>query len=344
MAALARPLEHWYADPLSCLQACLATVLLHSGLDPLHVLGLRWEFFCQPARVRREEFYFPCRHEGDLARSIAPFSPVSSWWWSPDDPADPLAALADPLACDQPVIAAVDNFYLPFRPAYRDVHAAHLVVVWGVDADRGEVSVLDSTPPAFSGAIPAADFVRAWGSVNPADVQDVFFSSSEIGNRCLTVAVIEEVAPLDRAGLAAALRANVADLRADRADDPDQGTLAGLAGARRYLADLADRGRAGDAEALADAYPFGWAMQAQAYLHSELLRRLGVNWRLPALREAASAVAAVAHAWTGVRMTAAHGRIDPAAASSLGRHCDRLLRTYEHATWTLDEAAGTVIG
>lgn len=342
-AALRRPLTHWYADPISCLQACMATVLLHAGIDPLCTLGLRWEFFCQPGRVSREEFYFPCRHESDVAKSIAPFSPVSSRWWCPPDPCDPLAALADHLSDDQPVIVAVDNYYLPFRPAYRDVHAAHLVVVSGVDAEAGKVSVLDSTPPAFDGAIAAADFLRAWGSANPADLQDAFFSSSEIRNRCLTVSVLGEVTPLDRPTVAAALRANVADLRADHADDPDQGTWAGLSGARRYLADLADCGRAGDIEALADAYPLGWAMQAQAYLHSELLRQLGVSWRLPALREAARAVSGVAHAWTGVRMTAAHGRSDRSVVGALGRHCDRLRHSYERAVGILDEVAGTVV-
>ncbi len=342
-AALRRPLARWYADPVSCLQACLATVLLHAGADPLRTLGLRWEFFCQPGRVRREEFYFPCRYEGDLAKSIAPFSAVSSRWWCPPDPSDPLAALVGPLTDDLPVIAAVDNYYLPFRPAYHDVHAAHLIVISGIDTERGEVSVLDSTPPTFCGAIPAADFLRAWGSANPADVQDAFFSSSEIRNRCLTVSVTGEVAPLDRGGLAAAVRANLADLRADSADNPDHGTWAGLPGARRYLADLADSGQAGDIEVLADAYAFGWAMQAQAYLHSELLRELGVNWRLPALREAARAVAEVAHAWTGVRMTAAHGRSDRPVAGTLGRHCDRLLHSYERAAGVLDEVAEMVM-
>ena len=51
-------------------------------------------------------------------------------------------------------IAAVDNFHLPFRPAFHDVHAAHLLVVYRItDTD---VYVSDAQPPAFQGPIPIA--------------------------------------------------------------------------------------------------------------------------------------------------------------------------------------------
>ncbi|HET9894909.1 MAG TPA: BtrH N-terminal domain-containing protein [Streptosporangiaceae bacterium] len=336
------PPRHWYSDPLSCLQACLGTALLHSGAEPLHALGLRWEFFCQPGRIRREEFYYPCRSDGDVAASIAPFYPVSSRWWTPGAGADPLSELRVVLRGRQPVIAAVDNFYLPFRPAYSDVHAAHLVTVWGVDDERGEVHVLDSTPPAYSGPVASADFLRAWASANPADRQDAFFSDSAIGYRCLLVDFTGPQPSLGRAELAGALRANLSDLSSDDADDPHGSTWAGLAGLRRYLGYLADQGMAGDAGVLADAYPFGWAVQAQTYLHAELLRELGSRWRLPALREAASAVADVAWAWTGVRMTAAHGMSEQSVARTLRRHCDRVLRRYQDAIDALGEAVTEV--
>lgn len=333
---LSRPLEPWYGDPLSCLQACLGTVLIHAGADPLETLGLGWEFRHIPGDVRREEFYFPCRFAGDPAHSIAPHHPIRSEWWSPDDSADPLRALSDGLCADRPVIVAVDNYHLPFRPAFHDVHAAHLILVAGVDPGREEVTVLDATPPGFAGAIPARDFLNAWGSVNPTDTQDVFFSSSRIDRRCLTVRLTGPMPPLDRDGFAGALRHDLAAFRTG--SDAAGGPWTGLAGLRAYLTDLTERAGRGDADALADVYPFGWGMQAQAYLHAELLRELGVRWELPSLREASSRVAAVSHAWTGLRMTAGHGRNDTAVAADLDRHALRLLRRYEEAV----EALGRV--
>lgn len=330
---LRRPLEQWYADPLSCLQACLGAALIHVGADPLETLGLSWEFRYKPGDVRREEFYYPGRFADDPAHSIAPHHPIRSEWWSPEDSTDPLRALSIPLSENRPVIVAVDNYHLPFRPAFHDVHAAHLIMVAGVDPGRDEVTVFDPTPPGFDGEIPTRDFLNAWGSANPSDVQDVFFSSSRIGRRCLTVRLTSPVPPLDRATFAAALRHDLAAFRTGSAEaNPEQnGAWTGLAGLRAYLSDLTERSGRGDADALADAYPFGWAVQAQAYLHAELLRTLGVRWKLPSLREASRRVAAVSHAWTGLRMTAGHGRNDPAVSADLGRHAGRLLRRHEEA-------------
>jgi hypothetical protein len=106
----------------------------------------------------------------------------------------------------------------------------------------------------------------------------------------------------------------------------------GAAGLARYLDDLVTRTRAGDAAALSDAYPFGWAIQAQTYLHSELLRSFGQTHDIPELREAGRRVETVAHDWTGLRITAAHGLADPAAsAPELERHAAILRRHHEMA-------------
>ncbi len=329
-AKLRDPIRTWYRDPVSCLQACLAMVIEHAGHDPLEVLGLAWEFNHLPGDVKREEFYFPCRFPGDPAHSIAPYHELTSEWHAPAGD-DGLRYLAEMVGENRPVIAAVDNYFLPFRPAYHDVHAAHLVVVTGVDA--GKVSVADPTPPSFDAAIDARDFLNAWGSANSADDQDVFFSSSPIGRRCLMVTPPEVVPPLDEARLHTALRDNIAGMRAASA-----GTAwTGLDGLDRYLAYVTARAADKDAEALADVYPFGWAMQAQAYLHAELLRACAARWRRPVLGEAARRVAAVANAWTGLRVSAGHGGSDPTIADTVERHCRRLRRQYEQAVEALDE-------
>ncbi|WP_328832924.1 BtrH N-terminal domain-containing protein [Streptomyces sp. NBC_00252] len=310
----------WYRDPISCLQSTFASVLDRAGVNPLFALGAGWEFLYVPDDVRSEEFYYPCRHEGDLGRSLFPHHDVSSSWWCPADPDDPLREIREAMTEGRLVIAAVDNFYLPFRPAFGDVHAAHLLVVYGLDERRGLVHVSDAMPPAFQGPIPLDDFLNSWGSANPQDHQDAFFSDSEISRRCLSVSV----GSLGGAGadpgpeqLAGWLRGNL-----ERFDDPGMvAGLGGLAGLDGCLGELTLRAQAGEVRALQELYPFGWGMQAQAALHGELLRDRGAAWRSPALAGAGRAVESVAHAWTPLRITAAHGLDDPAAAADdLRRH------------------------
>jgi hypothetical protein len=328
-AVAATPVAHWYRDPLSCLQSTLASVLLHAGAEPLPVLGLAWEFLFKPGEVRREEFAYPCRFEGDVARSLAPYHPIRSSWWSPAPDDEPLAELARRIESGELPIAAVDNFHLPFRPAFHDVHAAHLVVVYAIDRRRHEVRVSDATPPAFQGAIPAVDFLASWSSANPADAEDAFFSDSQIGRRCLSVEIEGPLPPLGAELLRTALEANLARFAAS-----------GLAGLRGYVDYLEEGARAGERRPLEELYPFGWGMQAQAFLHGELLRETGSSWSRPELAEAGRAVAEVASAWTGLRMTGAHALAAPAAAAAdLRRHGDRLRRRYEVALEAVARAA-----
>jgi hypothetical protein len=327
--------EFWCRDLISCLQATFATVLWHAGHEPLDVLGAHWEFRYRPGDVRPEEFYYPCRVPGDLAASLAPHHPVSSAWQEPPAGADPLDCLAEVVALGRLGVAAVDNFYLPFRPAFGDVHAAHLVVVYGVDRERGQVLVSDAMPPAFRGPIGTEDFLRAWSSVNPTDDQDVFFSNARIDRRFMTLTIGEPFPELDPALLRQVLSANLAGFSRG-GSGPD---WAGMAGLERFLASLVEACRRGDRAALADCYPFGWGMQAQASLHAELLRDKGLTWDLPELREAGRLVEAAAHAWTGLRMTAAHGHGAPAdCAADLARHAAGLRRAHELALAGLTEA------
>jgi hypothetical protein len=295
--------ELWYRDLVSCLQATFGSLLVRAGADPLVVLGAGWRFLHLPGDVRSEEFYYPCR-DGDLGAALA----------------------RESLADDRLVIAAVDNFHLPFRPAYGDVHAAHLVVVYGLDEVRGLVYVSDAMPPAFRGAVPIEAFLRSWGSANPTDVQDAFFSDSRIGRRCLDVQLDAPPAPLTPELLGGYLRADV-----DAFTTATSGRT-GLAGYDEFAGELVDRCRAGDVDALRELYPFGWGMQAQASLHGELLRRCGREWGYPALAGAGRAVEAVAHAWTGLRITGAHGLDDPrTAAADIAHHATVLRGKYAYA-------------
>ncbi len=327
--------EQWYRDPVSCLQSTLATVLLQAGEDPLVALGLHWEFFYKPDEVTAEEFCFPCRVDGDIARSLAPYHEITSRWWRAESSGSALDELAGWLDAGTLPIAAVDNFHLPFRPAYRDVHAAHLVVVYGVDRKRGEVWVSDAMPPAFSGPIALDEFLASWSSQNPLHAGDVFFSGSAIDRRCLLIHVRSLRPPLERGAARAALCNSLS--RFERADDPVGWN--GRAGLQRFLERLLERARAADQEALTETYSFGWAMQAQSYLHGELLLTKGNEWHVAPLTEAGRAVQSVSYAWTGLRVTAAHGRNAPAnAVADLRRHAGRVRRAYDIALERLAEA------
>ncbi|MFF8925486.1 BtrH N-terminal domain-containing protein [Streptomyces koyangensis] len=325
--------ELWYRDLISCLQATFGSLLAREGADPLAVLGAGWQFLHLPGDVRSEEFYYPCDGR-ELGDALAPHHDLSARWWRPADENDVWREVRETLAEDRLVIAAVDNFHLPFRPAYGDVHAAHLVVIYGLDETRGVVYVSDAMPPAFRGAVPIEEFLRSWGSANPTDVQDAFFSDSKIGRRCLDVRLGTQPASLTPELLGGILRTNTEGFTAATS------ARTGVAGYDAFAAELIDRCRAGDAAALRELYPFGWAMQAQASLHGELLRRCGRDWDDPALAGAGRAVETVAHAWTGLRFTGAHGLDDPrVAASDIAHHATLLRAAYARAVDAVGAAA-----
>ncbi|MEV6032865.1 BtrH N-terminal domain-containing protein [Nonomuraea sp. NPDC052116] len=333
------PLEQWYRDPVSCLQSTLATLLLKAGEDPLVELGLDWEFRHIPGDVRPEEYYWPCRHPGDVVRSLLPHRAAVSRWRTVAGE-DPLAVLEDALAAGLLPVIAVDNFHLPFRPAYHDVHAAHLLVVYEVDREAGTVGVSDAQPPAFLGPIPVADLLRSWDDASPHDDQDVFFSGKgeTAARRWLEVRLDEPGPELDPGQLGTVLRANVRGFT--NPAERDGTHQVGLEGLRGFTDDLVERSRDGGSEALVSAYTFGWGMQAQAALHGELLRRCGAGWGMRELAEAGRHAELVAHLWSGVRVQSAHGRADPAGcARELARHAALLVAAYERALETIDRVA-----
>ncbi|QGV77870.1 BtrH N-terminal domain-containing protein [Streptomyces ficellus] len=336
--------QWWYRDLISCLQATFGTVVAREGADPLAVLGAGWRFLHLPGDVRSEEFYYPCppgaSGEADLGAALAPHHDLRARWWQPADEDDLWREVRDTLTADRLVIAAVDNFHLPFRPAYGDVHAAHLVVVYGLDEARGLVYVSDAMPPAFRGAVPVEAFLRSWGSANPTDVQDAFFSDSRIGRRCLDVRLDTPPPPLTPELLGGFLRTDTDAFTTATAATSATQARAGLAGFDAFAAELVERCRAGDDTALRELYPFGWGMQAQASLHGELLRRCGRTWGDPALAGAGRAVESVAHAWTGLRITGAHGHADPRAVSAdIAHHATVLRGLYARAVDAVGAAA-----
>ncbi|HEY0169105.1 MAG TPA: BtrH N-terminal domain-containing protein [Jatrophihabitans sp.] len=336
--AVRRP-PSWYRDTAGCLQASLGSALLAGGWDPLEVLGAGWSFAHLPADDPHEEFYLPLPPGLGLGQALAPHHRLELGWSKARHAGRvALDELVEVLAHGGLPIAAVDNYHLPFRPAYSDVHAAHLVIVYAVDGYRRLVWVADPTPPAFSGSIRIDDFLAAWQSSNPADEQDAFFSQTAINGRYLTLGPLGAAQPLSPRRLADAMRAD--HLRFQHPGGPADGPAwLGLAGVRRYLSALDDAAAAGDREALRRVYPGTWSVQSSASLHGELLRARGARWRLPELIEFGRAVEQVAHAWTPVRVTAAHHWQDAKPVAELLHAQGRRLQARYQSALALAPAA-----
>jgi Butirosin biosynthesis protein H, N-terminal len=299
------PLSHWFHDLCSCLHDCLGTILLHNGRDPVQVMGASWEFFHAPEDVRCEEFYHPAPRP-TLGESMMPFHPVSTAWHASEDAESAWAAMRDVVSAGRPVIAAVDNFHMPIRPAFGDVHAAHLMVVSGFDDDRGEVHVLESTPPTYHGPVPLRDFLLARSSTNEArpDTRDYFFAGTEIRNRWLEVTVDGPDPAPTREWVARVVATNVEGFRAP-AQARGRAGLAGLAG---YLHDICERAGGTDGRAALDElYTVGWQMQAATALHADFLRAAGRALGWDELVEAGRHVDRLANDWTPLRILGAHG-------------------------------------
>ncbi|MEO6700613.1 MAG: BtrH N-terminal domain-containing protein [Jatrophihabitantaceae bacterium] len=336
LAQASRRPSTWYRDAVSCLHATIATVLAQHGHDPLEVLGTGWSFYHRPDDLPFEEFYWPVPDEDNLGHCLAPHHQLDISWHACSAPDRALSELAELLRQGLLPIAAVDNYHLPFRPAYHDVHAAHLIVVYGVDEYRDLVLVADPAPPGFNGPLANEAFLAATSSSNPADEQDAFFSETEIAGRFLVVRPDARLSALSPAEFGKALQANL-----DRFHDPAGAQQwSGLAGLRRYLDAIERAATIGDCQQVRRIYPFGWGVQAAAAVHGELLRTRGGQWRVPELIEAGRAVERVAHLWTGIRVSAAHNWHQPdQLGDSFARRGHQLLAAYHRA---LELTAGAI--
>ena len=334
MNVVLSPMSFWFHDLCSCLHDCIATVLIYHDQDPTLTLGASWEFYYSPADVRREEFYHPLPRP-TLAESMMPFHPVRSSWHASDD-SDAAWSDVKALAADgQPVIVAVDNFYVPFRPAYGDVHAAHLIVLFGFDDATDEVYVLDSTPPTKRGPMPVREFLRARNSDNPVSGErDFFFAGAPIANRWLQLEIGTPFPALTREWVTEVIATN---LRRFREPDASPG-WAGMAGLTHYLHSICARALGPDAgNALQELYTVGWTAQGSTALHADFLMLAGRRLGWDRLVEVGRHVDQLANEWTALRMFGAHGFTRPdEVAERLRRRTVRFLSNYEQTLQLLE--------
>lgn len=282
----------WYDDLCSCLQMTIGCVLEKHGWDPVQALGSGWRFVIPQGPVEPVEYYHPA---GDrLGDHFCLHHPVRLVWHRPDA-VEAQGQLRTVLEQGRHVIVAVNNFHLPFRPAYHDVHAAHLILVTGLDDVRDEALVHDPMPPAFRGAIPREVLDRARESLELDDVSDPFFAGGRPSWRWIEVIPDGPQPSVSRPWMRTVMRDNLAALRRD-----DSGPSA-LAALLRRL-----RPMASDRLPLRDVYVLGWPAQAEASLHATFLAAASRRLRWRELAELARSVDTVAHAWTGFRVAAAH--------------------------------------
>jgi hypothetical protein len=331
-----RDIVHWRHDLTGCLHIAMAVLLGHRGLDPLEVLGAGWGFYYDPRDLRREEYYFPSPHDSLLA-GLAPYHPVSSRWHSPVDAEAGWRETRAAVASGRPVAVAADNYELPFRPAYQDVHTNHLIVVFGFDDEAGEVLVTDPVPPRFTGPIPIGVLAAARDSGNPvAGDRDLFFTGNPIGNRWLEIEVGPDVPDFDREFVEHVLVRN-RDGFANTGATPPVHT--GLDGEARFLSAIADTLAAGDDSASDEGFVVAGPTLAATALHAEWLRRAGRLLGNARLLEAAHAVDRVAHHWTAFRIVVATARTDPPRAEESVRARGRaLVADHERALDLIDRA------
>lgn len=323
------PVTPWYHDLCSCLQVDVGCVLRHLGHPLVQALGAGWWFGFRPGVWEPVEFFCPTP-DGNLASALAPHHPIALEWHQPADERDAEEQVIDALGRGVPPIVAVDNYHLPFRPAYHDVHAGHLVIVRGYDPAAREFDVLDPMPPAYEGPLPAEVLARARASDNPDDGSDPFFAGSGPRRRWLEVTSHGSAPTLTWEWLSGVLRANVRDLRDGGV--AEDGYHRGLSGLRAYVGTLEERlSGEGDPSVLQEAYVMGWPLQASAALHAMFLADAGRSLERLDLVAAGRWVGLVAHSWTAFRVIGARGAAEPATGRALADAGWRLARHWAHA-------------
>lgn len=81
----------------------------------------------------------------------------------------------------KPVIAATDDFYLPYKQHYNKYHASHAIIIHEYDDIHKNIRVIDCYDrDNYHGILSYDDFFASWSSANPSEANP--FSGSPINN------------------------------------------------------------------------------------------------------------------------------------------------------------------
>ncbi len=318
----------WRHDLCGCLHNCLGTMLLQQHVDPTTVLGAAWNFSYVPGDVRREEYYYPCRSTS-IVQSIAPYHAATSCWHEPPDTQAGWDEIKHAIEQGKPAIVAVDNYYLPFRPAFQDVHSNHLILVYGFDDEYDYAYVLDVTPPAFRGPLARTLLQQARSSQNEArHARDLFFTNVPIAQRWLEVDFQVPYPSLEREWLRSVLVENINHMRSAS----EEHSFIGIAGIASYYAyfmqGITDNNN--PLFYMDELFMVSYILMETTALHADFLALAGRKLSLPRLTELSRWVDTIAHHYTALRIMAAKGR--NAAVEMLpriARRCEMTLIEHE---------------
>jgi hypothetical protein len=319
----------------TCLFAVTASILRYRRWDDVMSLGALWSFNYPLCGIARTEYYLPVR-SGSLMETMLVGQGVRSTWRTTDEASQGWFDLAATISSGQPAAIAVDNYHLPFRPAYRDVHSNHLILVYGIDDERDLVYVLDATPPAFKGPIPAPHLRQARASGNPEDGdRDFFFSRSTIAHGQLDVIFPAQPWVPTQEAIRAAIQKNVSDLLDG---SQDKVWLSGVSGILR-LADLVERTAGEHCE---DIFIASGVVLASRGRHAVFLKRSAVLLHESDLSRVARALEAIAHQWAAVRILASREARERSA--TVGRRLAGRLRQIAKAETAAARELATIMG
>lgn len=96
----------------------------------------------------------------------------------------------DRVALGQPIVVAVDSFYLPYRPAYQRVHSGRTIVIETIDEHARTAVVFDAWMPTYRGPIELVTLERARRSSVPRDdAREPLFAGEPIEARWWAVSI-----------------------------------------------------------------------------------------------------------------------------------------------------------
>ena len=280
----------------TCLLSSFASVLRHQGLDDTTLLGTTWEFNFPLKNIRNEEYYLPITRSS-LAETLVPDAKLKSAWKTATTDQAGWEMLREEILAGFPAPIAVDNFHLPFRPAYHDVHSKHLIIAYGFDEAAGNAYVLDATPPSFNGTVSIEDLQRARGSINPKEGQrDHFFTNSNVSFAMLKIRATGKPASTSiQKILVNCVRRSMTGMKTT---DSSPSYLIGLEGIRQ----LAERSETSPLEVAQDIFIYAGTLMAQRARLSIFLARVGEELASKGIIALSEEIQKIAYRWGTIRI------------------------------------------
>ncbi|BBB96527.1 MULTISPECIES: cysteine peptidase family C39 domain-containing protein [Bradyrhizobium] len=169
-------------------------------------LGCVWGFGNVDPAATATEFDLPCGWDF-YAQQILGFSGIQL-----DYSEHGGGNAYDRVELGQPIVVAVDSYYLPYRPAWQRVHSARTLVVDRVSIDLGLAEIIDTWMPDYAGPVELADLDRARSSLVPENIErEPLYAGVTLRQRWWTLARVAAPLIRDRDGIVLALCGLAAD-------------------------------------------------------------------------------------------------------------------------------------